>query len=373
MPVELDEDVQAGEGHFRVTLAATCRNPRAAYRWTGEIVGTDDGTITFTVQGAALEDFASPRIGVCMLVGTPALAGQPYEVFDATGKATPGVFPVHVEPELLQPLGSFRLLRYAVDGMTVSAGLVDGAFGMEDQRNYGDSSYKAMSGMAYGYPEIRAGAAARQTFVLQVSGAAAVEDGLARVTVGDALPARMPAIVPSRAAATFANLTACAWNPAKFPSVDPLVLPYSPGLHLFDDDTCMENIPAVVDWARALRATQPNLPIRLDPVTLNPPYPREGDDPRIGMPFAAAWALRMCKYAALAGIGEVAFAFDTRLPAFTGTHLHAVEVSSPWVDALALEDGRLWLMNLTDEEQKVAVGEKVHRLVPYQVLDLLGR
>ncbi len=371
-------EVQADARSFRVTLDAECRNPRAHYRWHGEIIGTAEGEITVTVRGAAPADFASPRIGLCLLFGAPALTGRPYEVIAADGRVTPGVFPDLVEPALLQPLNSFQSLRYTVGGLRVETSLRGGAFGMEDQRNYGDASYKAMSGMPYDYPHIRAGEAHAQTVTLRVTGAPAANDeaDTARITLGAPLAARLPKLVPSTAEANFANLTARHWDPARVPAAHPLVLPYSPGLHLFDDDTYLENIPTVVDWARTLRAARPGAPIRLDPVTLNPPYPRPGDDPRVRAPFAAAWSARLMKFAALAGIEEVAFAFDhplhARLAACAGAPLLATAATET-VDALAIRDGetpRAWLINRTDEPRQVEFAGQWHVLAGYEVAEV---
>ncbi|OPZ82243.1 MAG: hypothetical protein BWY76_02770 [bacterium ADurb.Bin429] len=133
----------------------------------------------------------------------------------------------------------------------------------------------------------------------------------------------------------------------------------------------MENIPTVLDWARTLRAAQPDVPIRLDPVTLNPPYPRAGDDPRHGTTFAAAWGARLLKYAALAGIGEVAFAYPLPAPARFAPYAEAPLLETTpteTVDALAMlvnDEPHIWLINLTDEIQQVELEGERYILTAY--------
>src|SRR6202035_2486754 len=60
--------------HFTIQMAADCRMGAVDFSWTGSIVGTADGKITFHAEGTPNASFDSNRIGLCVLYGTPSLA-----------------------------------------------------------------------------------------------------------------------------------------------------------------------------------------------------------------------------------------------------------------------------------------------------------
>jgi hypothetical protein len=186
---EFDQiEVKRSAGGFRIQFAARCRNDVADYSWKGEIVGAPEGKIIFNVSGAPNADFNSPRVGVNVLFGSDALAGVSYETADATGKVVPGTFPTLISPALLT--GKWTGLSYRIGDLGVTCQVTDADFGMEDQRNYGDSSYKAYSGLAYKYPKLTKGDRQKETVELSVIGGpapTAVPDSV-RVRIGLALP-----------------------------------------------------------------------------------------------------------------------------------------------------------------------------------------
>ena len=50
-------DIQQQEHGFHILLSATCKSDLADYRWTGEMTGRADGTITFSITGQADSSF----------------------------------------------------------------------------------------------------------------------------------------------------------------------------------------------------------------------------------------------------------------------------------------------------------------------------
>ena len=157
--------------------------------------------------------------------------------------------------------------------------------------------------------------------------------------------------------------------PKEFADTGPLVIPYCPALHMPDEDTYMENIPALVDWTRSLRATLPTAHFRIDTITLDSPYPRQGADPRNKGLFAAAWSARVIEYLAMARVAEAAFAsnqayagiIQKRLGSLAGAQLLnvAIQQNAPsTVDAFAITvngESFVWLINLTDQTQQLTV------------------
>lgn len=372
MPTMSGLKIRQDAESFDLSFDAHCKNDVADYSWTGRITGDASGKIAFSAKGAANTDFRSPRIGMNILFGTESLAGQAFDLIDEKDSVKKSSFPINVQDALLVDFNSFKTLRYTTsDGMTVSAGMDTQCIGMEDQRNFGDSSYKAFSSMPYGYPTVPKGDTRTQMFTLRVThpSSASHAGETTSVTIGKPIRgSRMPRIVapgaPSKNGFRTYN-----HDPKGSANVGEFILPYNPALHMPDDDTFMENVPTVLDWVKSLRTFAPGAEFRFDPIGFDSPYPRPADDPRNAGLFAAPWCTRVIKYLALGGVGEAAFVPNgksaatalNQLSKFAGDRVIETTVSpaSPsLVDALAVEgDGEtfVWLMNLTDRPQSVAV------------------
>lgn len=372
MPELSDINVQQTDVGFKISFSAVCRNDIADYSWHGEIHGGVDGKIVFAVNGAANAEFKSPRIGINILFGAGSLAGQAYEVVDGKGAATADTFPLNVSEALLAECNSFQTLHYtAADGMTVSTGLDTKCVGMEDQRNFGDSSYKAFSSIPYEYPTVREGDRRNQIFTLEVKNVAdrVSPMGTIHATISHPMAgAKMPRLM-ARGAPPKSDFQTYNREPRKYAGVELVAMPYNPAAHMPDDDTFMENIPTILDWVRSIRAFAPKARFRFDPIDFESPYPRASADPRNASLFAAPWCTRVVKYLALGGVEEAAFALDTdyaaailrRLAPFADRRALTVDISGGTplpIDVLAVEgDGEtiVWLMNLTDQPQQVSL------------------
>ena len=151
MPKFTQMKVEKAADHFTVQMAAECRMGKVDFSWTGTITGSADGKITFHAEGTPGADFDSNRIGLCVLFGTPSLAGQEFETDGSTpakGKFPPLVSPTHVADQ-------FHKLAYVTShGLNVSCSVEGAAFDMEDQRNWGDSSWKAYAPLPYAYKHV---------------------------------------------------------------------------------------------------------------------------------------------------------------------------------------------------------------------------
>ena len=370
MPKFSKLDIQTDKDRFEISMEATSRNDIADYSWRGLIVGTADGKITFSVSGEAGTDFKSPRVGINVLYGAESLAGQRYELIDEMGGVTEGEFPRLVSQDLLAR--SFRTLRYTTaDGMQVIASLGKTHFGMEDQRNYGDSSYKAFSGMPYQYPDLVKGERGDQELTLEVKNARpeAETRGVASVVVGAPVEgARMPKLLSVEQSVEGADFLQCNRDRQQYTGAELIALRFNPSLHMPDDDTFMENIPAICDQVVTIRSFAPTARFRVDPIALDSPYPRPGPDPRNRGQFAAAWCARMVKYLALAGVEEAVFnvglghsaeLVQKVMAPYAGRTVLSTDVGPhAAIDVLALDDaGRrvIYLINKTDRPQRLLV------------------
>jgi hypothetical protein len=211
-----------------------------------------------------------------------------------------------------------------------------------------------------------------QKLTIDVKGAEVAADSVARplrVTLGGVLPsARAPKIRASPGKGVwFGEISG---NPGEHAAATELIWGFNVAMHLPDDDTFMENIPAVVDQVRSVRAFARKARIRIEPVTFNSPYPRSAPDPRCQGAFGAAWVVRMVKYLGCAGVDEAGFDVGTGAAAVAVQEM-AKHAGSPLlstafdgggvsaaVDVFAIEadDKRqIWAVNLTDEPQAVTI------------------
>jgi D-apionolactonase len=141
--------IEAGSDSFRIAFDSLHRTSEIDFAWTAEILGSPDGTVTYSMDGRALSSFRYCRIGFCMLHPILGTAGRPYRATTPGGLAE-GAFPTLVAP---QPVvdGVYLPLFPAFSGLSIA--LAGGAeltceyqgelFEIEDQRNWTDGSFKA--------------------------------------------------------------------------------------------------------------------------------------------------------------------------------------------------------------------------------------
>ncbi len=309
-------------------------------------------------------------------------------------RLTMAEFPRLAAPPLWDLGNWFRTLRYQDDRGTIVQATINGGYaGIEDQRNYGDSSYKLYGYLPYDYPAVTAGTKMAQEAVLEIidANAAAAAGEIETVTqvlvegvVGDS---KMPALLPLARAPKPRDFVAV--NDAdKYGSAAEIAWRFNPAAHLNDDDMLMENIPAVLDQVLTVRQWAPKARITIGPNSFHWHHPGRPVDARNSTQFGAAWCAALWKYLALASVDEVAFdvgpgpadAVQQSLGALAGRRLHHVAIRGPLprpVEAFAVAAPAgvaLWLVNLTDAPQPVEIpsipaglAPKSLTLQPYEV------
>ena len=370
-------DVQSGAEEFTVKLRARCLNEIADVDWNGRIEGRADGFITFDVEWEPRADLEYPRIGICVLYGAETLAGRDYELVHADGKTAQQSFPNLISPyQFAKGFTSHRTTTREQVGVTVK---VPGAqMDMEDQRNYGDSSFKAF---------VEGAALRRQRLEIAVdtSSTKVVKAALPAppIVIGGPTESRLPRLTRTDRTSPDDEYTHYNRNRAAFADADRIEIPFNPAVHLDDADTLMENIPAIVDQTGTIRSFAPNAALHAGPVLFDSPYPRPQRDSRNGTAFATAWLARFVKFAAQAGIVEAAIALADgpwtalyeELSALSGRRLlDAGTDTHAGLDVLAVDGHGAWVINNRATTRMVKVrqrhGEQELVLAPYEVVPL---
>ncbi len=153
---------QVREDSFLIEFQSEHRQEDIHFLWRGSLTGTSDGVITFTMEGEARTTFRSNRIGLCVL-HPMSLAGQPCHIEHVDGSYQEGRFPEAIAPR--EPFLYFRALVYPIaPGVRAEIRLEGAAFNTEDQRNWGDATYKTYSTGLEPFPaRVRRGTRLRQS------------------------------------------------------------------------------------------------------------------------------------------------------------------------------------------------------------------
>jgi len=155
---------------FEISYQAEHQQAEIDFGWQGRITGDNTGEIIFTLDGVARSTFLRARIGFCLLHPMQC-AGDPCEVTHPDGTKVRGRFPRSISPEA--PFVEIKRLAQRVrPGLWMILEFKGDIFEMEDQRNWGDASYKTFcTPLRLPYPaEIPKGAKIRQSIALTLDG-----------------------------------------------------------------------------------------------------------------------------------------------------------------------------------------------------------
>ncbi len=160
-----NERIERKEHSFSISYTAVHREGPTHFIWQASIVGREDGSLTFGMDGKALSTFWRNRIGFCILHPMD-LEGCEIEVTHSDGSITRGIFPVHISPH--QPFRDMKAISLSEAVMEFE----DDIFEMEDQRNWTDASYKTYcTPLEFPFPvEVPRGTVIRQAVRLRARG-----------------------------------------------------------------------------------------------------------------------------------------------------------------------------------------------------------
>ena len=137
----------SGDG-FRATFDAEHTDGEYDFAWRGTIEADGKGNLTYTMDGEARKGFRTNRTGICVL--HPAqLRGTRCEVSHPGDACETSYF-----PDLISSGAPFtdvtKIVCEPYPGATATIAFEGDLFEMEDQRNFGDNSFKT-----YVYPQTR--------------------------------------------------------------------------------------------------------------------------------------------------------------------------------------------------------------------------
>ncbi len=138
----LKADVRADA--FDITFDVDCREREVQYIWKGAVRGLANGSVTFSFEGEAQSSFRRNRIGICVLHPVAECAGKAVDLEHTDGTREETLFPKMIAP--WQPFRDVRAITHEVAaGVRAEVRFQGEVFETEDQRNYGDASFKTYS------------------------------------------------------------------------------------------------------------------------------------------------------------------------------------------------------------------------------------
>jgi hypothetical protein len=201
---------EIGHDHFAIRFETCHRHHAVDFSWQGEITGSADGTITYTMAGVAARAFRYNRIGFCVLHPPATAAGRPYRGITPDGPIS-GELPALIGPQVVvdgvYPGGLFpavsSLTIGASDEVSVRFDFEGDLFEMEDQRNWTDASFKTYcTPLALPWPkEAQPGLRFRQRVTISVEDRrgrqrrpATKRDEAVRIALGQGIAESLPRI-----------------------------------------------------------------------------------------------------------------------------------------------------------------------------------
>ncbi|MGD0921699.1 MAG: hypothetical protein ABSA70_08070, partial [Terriglobia bacterium] len=185
---------------FRISYDVENRQGGVDFFWKGTITGDAQGTVTIAMEGTARSTFLRNRIGFCVLHPIRECAGQACTVEKVDGSIVQGTFPLYTSPD--QAFLDIRAISHeVVPGVRAEVRFAGDVFELEDQRNWGDASYKTYSTpLRLPFPvEIKAGTRISQSVTLSLKGEipppqAEIPRATLTFTVGRMPPSPLPRI-----------------------------------------------------------------------------------------------------------------------------------------------------------------------------------
>jgi D-apionolactonase len=133
-----------GSDRLEITMRGQTRATPPKLNFRGRVVLAANGSLEFTAELRAAQNFETNRTGFVLLHPIRGCAGRPLTIRHADGTSSDSEFPTFISPG--QPAFNIKALTYEPSpGLEVTFRLEGEIFEMEDQRNWLDASFKTYS------------------------------------------------------------------------------------------------------------------------------------------------------------------------------------------------------------------------------------
>jgi len=167
-PEITDEEIDIHENSFEIKYNCHYRLADIDFSATYSIKGNADNSVSFEMEGVALNTFQKCRIGFCLLHPIEECAGKECVIIHSDGEKENATFPLNISPS--QPFKELKSMDWKVPGCRCTVDFTGEVFETEDHRNWTDASYKTYcTPLNLPYPvTIQKGEKIRQKIILKV-------------------------------------------------------------------------------------------------------------------------------------------------------------------------------------------------------------
>jgi len=138
-----DEHLITSGKSFRIITKCKYRSDEIDFQANYLYEGTEDSTVTMTMEGEALSTFERNRIGFCILHPIEELTGKKCIIGHPDGSSEESEFPEEISPH--QVFRNVKSMKWFTGNGFGTIDLDGDVFETEDQRNWTDTSYKTYS------------------------------------------------------------------------------------------------------------------------------------------------------------------------------------------------------------------------------------
>lgn len=349
---------------FDLRWRANVHHHKIPFAWQGRLTSTREGGFRYEVEGHASAEFFTNRTGLCLLL-PQELEGWPAELRLASRPVIKSSFPTLIQRKA--PFPPFHSLHFAGGEIQFEGD----RFEIEDQRNWGDASFKAYPLVSPAKPyALKAGETFQHAVEFRPS-----PTPTSREKPAGRIPIRPRFTIPAIHFET---------GPSPEPPVDTLVgetfsrepslpkLRFSihPQVHIFDEALIVRNADSLRPIVRSLLYRAPGRDIH--PILTSSPHPTLNIAPEI----ERIWALLAALAAAEGGASTLTIcnpARETRqlLERVFGTQpgtavLHSSPIPGTGAGREVLIGGERWAINPDPLPAKV----EGHALPPFSCLKI---
>jgi len=148
-----EEKISQNTQEFEIQFKADFESADLRFAASFLLGGKADGTVTYRMEGQALQDFSTKRTGICVHHPVNTCAGEPVMILGEKGTIVHAEFPQLISPH--PPFTDVAGMRWrSKEGIDAELVFEGDIFETEDQRNWTDDSYKTYSGPQYRVPII---------------------------------------------------------------------------------------------------------------------------------------------------------------------------------------------------------------------------
>ena len=135
-----NENISVKDNRFTITYDSfNLDGGVSIMEWKARIDGYPDGSIVFDISGVATESLKKNRAGFCVLHPLNVI-GQQCRVIHPEGPETRHTFPAEIAAD--NPITEIRSMEWNAGGNSYNLSFEGDIFETEDQRNWGDASFK---------------------------------------------------------------------------------------------------------------------------------------------------------------------------------------------------------------------------------------